>query len=155
LTNPAHTDFVCDDDPRFVETGEVSSGLQAERDGDRWRADRRSIDPNLRAFMEVALLKALALARGRDKRQIRKEYLATESHGGARRFIRKVAFMAQGVRRPPPNVPERQARLWNTIFSLSPQRRWWADSVVRYRQSAFWPRPNRSSPPPDDPRRAQ
>jgi phospholipase C len=155
LTNPAPTDFACDDDPRFVETGEVSSGLQAERDGDRWRADRRSIDPNLRAFMEVALLKALALARGRDRRQIRKEYLATESHGGARRFIRKVAFMAQGVRKPPPNVRARTPRSWNTIFSLSPQRRWWADPIVRYRQSAFWPRQDRPLPPPDEPRQAQ
>jgi phospholipase C len=137
LTNPAPSDFTCDDDPRLVETGENSSRLQAERDGPGWTRYRGPVDSSLRGFLEIAFLKALALARGRDRRQIRKEYLAVETHGGARRFIRKVAFMSQGVREPAPGV--RRRRPARRLFGIAPQRKWWPDPIYRYRQPSLTP----------------
>ena len=149
LPNPAESDFSCDGGPNFVETGEVSTGLQAERDGDGWRDYRGPVDGSQRGFLEIALFKALALARGRDRPQIRKEYLAIQTHGGARRFMRKVAFMAQGTRVPAPGVRGKTKR--STLFGLSPQRTWWADPISHYRQ----PLDRRTDERPREPVQAQ
>lgn len=72
LPEPAISGFTCDDDPNFASTGATSSGLTADWGGRDWGQDQRPIGSSLRGFQEVALLKALTVARGRERRQIRR-----------------------------------------------------------------------------------
>ena len=80
-------------------------------------------------------MKALTIARGRDRRQIRKEYLAAQTRGGARYFMRKVAIMAQQLRLPPPGAHKvSPRRSW--LFGFAPRRRWRADPLHTYRATS-------------------
>jgi hypothetical protein len=100
LPEPAVSGFHCDDDPRFSSDATTSSGLGEERGERDWRKNSQPVGSSLRGFQEISLLKALTISRGRDHRQIRKEYLAEQTRGGARYFMRKVAVTAQQLRLP-------------------------------------------------------
>jgi hypothetical protein len=86
------------------------------------------IGGTMRGFKEVALLKALKNARGRDRQQIRKEYLAADNHAGARRFIHKVATFTRDNRLP----ARPRAGLFKVLLSFRP-RHWNAEPVNVYR----------------------
>ena len=130
--------FTCDDDPA-AGAGSSSQGLGAGGAGDgreqprptRTRsADTEPVGPTMRGFQEIALLKALKNARGRDRQQIRKEYLAASTRGGAKLFIHKVATMARGNRISAVAAPR--------LALLPPfrARRWLADPISTYRGGA-------------------
>jgi phospholipase C len=145
LPEPAVSGFHCGDDPRFAAA--ASSGGNAADDGRDWQKNWQPVGSSLRGFEELALLKALTIARGRDRRQIRKEYLAAQTRGGARYFIRKVAIMAQQLRLPPPGSRKASPpRRW--LFGIAPQRLWRADPLHEYRAT---PAPSGSVPPPTVP----
>ena len=82
----------------------------------------------MRGFQEIALIKALKNARGRDRQQIRKEYLAADNHDGARRFIHKVASFAADARLP----ARRRVSLFRVLSSFRP-RKWTSEPVRAYR----------------------
>jgi phospholipase C len=140
--------FTCDDDPRTVRTSErtigqtsVSSGANPNqvpshgygRDGHDWTRDPEPLGSTLKGFHEIALLKALKSARGRDHTQIRKEYLAATTKGGAKYFIHKVATMTTENRLSA--RLERKSR-FRSLFRSKPQHRWIADPVSMYRRSS-------------------
>jgi phospholipase C len=134
---PAVSGFVCDDDlssadgiGRAPKSDHGSDGGARRQDYDRMR-DTEPVSPALRGFQEIALLKALKNARGRDRIQIRREYFAASTKGGARFFIRKVAQMTRNNRMPV------MRRAWSDIlslFRLPPTRPWTADSIAGYRR---------------------
>jgi hypothetical protein len=82
----------------------------------------------LRGFQELALLKALVVARGSDRPQIRREYLAATTLGGAHYFIRKVAIRARHLRLPAPRPKFRPP-----LLTRAPKRVWPGDSASVYR----------------------
>jgi hypothetical protein len=128
IGQPAVSGFTCDDEPA-PGTGASASGLEG-RKGYDWTRSTEAIGTSLRGFQEIALLKALKSARGRDRAQIRKEYLAAVTQGGAKFFIHKVAKMTRTLRVAP-------AARAPTVFSLfrGPQLRpWSADATSRYRR---------------------
>jgi phospholipase C len=127
LPDPAESGFHCDDDPRFAS----ASVDAAEPSAHDWRRDRQPVGSSLRGFQEVALLKALVVARGRDRPQIRREYLAATTRGGARYFIRKVALLAQRLRQPAPGA--RRLRLRLPLLTRPPKRVWRSDPASVYR----------------------
>ena len=134
LPDPAVSGFHCDDDHTMSRAGKKSTAELLAAEGDGWQRDDEPLGPStLRGLQEVALLKAITVAKGRDKRQIRKEYLAVETHGGARHFMRKVAIMARQIR-----LPVRQARrlLPPRMFRLPSPRRWPAEPLQNYRKTA-------------------
>ena len=140
--------FTCDDDPASV--GTSSQGLGAGAPGEapprpptygngRNETGGRGaepIGPTLRGFQEIALLKALKNARGRDRQQIRKEYLAADTRGGARRFIHKAATMARGNRI---SVAKARRRGILAAFLSFPTRKWLADPISTYRGDSSGP----------------
>ena len=77
--------------------GSDGGGRRNVHDGTR---DTEPVGSTLRGFQEIAMLKALKNARGRDHAQIRKEYFAASTKGGAKFFIHKVAQMARNNRLP-------------------------------------------------------
>jgi phospholipase C len=132
----ANSGFVCDDDPPLQGTSSSSSGLtsgagKGGRDGHDWTRDTQEVPSSLRGFQEVALLKALKNARGRDKPQIRKEYFAANTMGGAKHFIHKVALMTAVNRLSA--VPDRAPGIFAFLRSI-PQLRWTADPLTLYRR---------------------
>ncbi len=145
IGQPAVSGFVCDDDPSPAGTSDSASGLgaaaatanagQGSAGGDRhrdydWTRDTGPVGSALRGFQEIALLKALKNARGRDRARIRREYFTASTKGGAKFFVHKVALMARGNRMP----AVRRARPGIlSLFRLPPARQWVADPVGRYR----------------------
>lgn len=134
--------FTCDDDPTPAESSHSASGLTSAgsgsaagggdgRRGHDWTRDTVPIGSSMRGFQEIALLKALKNARGRDRAQIRKEYFAAVTRGGAKFFIHKVARMAANNRIRA--VRKREPALLS-LFRTPPTRRWIADSVSVYRR---------------------
>ena len=142
----ADSGFSCEDDSerRRVDSagGQPSDAAlgatkSAARDGGRnrldWVGDREAVGPTMRGFQEIALLKALKNAKGRDRPLIRKEFFAANSKGGAKFFIHKVALMTQQNR----VSALRQRRLGNLPLLLpTPKRRWVADPIYLYRRRA-------------------
>jgi phospholipase C len=145
IGQPAVSGFVCDDDASSENTSESAKGLGAtgaapgagrgpgggRRRDDRTRDDE-PVGSTLRGFQEVALLKALKNARGRDRAQIRKEYFAADTKDNARFFIHKVAQMTRGNRMA---AGHRIRRRVLSLFRLPPTRRWVSDAIGRYRRT--------------------
>jgi phospholipase C len=127
LPDPSVSGVHCDDDPQLSANLAVTSASA----GDDWRRDRGRVGSTLRGFEEVALLKALVVARGRDRPQIRREYLAATTRGAAHYFMRKVAVLAQNLRVPPPG--SRRPRIRLPFLARAPQRVWPYDSAAVYR----------------------
>lgn len=138
--------FTCEDDPTTAGASQDSSALTSDgsglgtgsdkgggdgRHGYNWTRDTGPVDPTLRGFQEIALLKALKNARGRDRAQIRKEYFAAVTSGGAKFFIHKVAQMARNNRAP---VVRRHESAIMSLFRLPPTRSWVADPINIYRR---------------------
>jgi phospholipase C len=136
----AESGFTCDDDPNSEASRDASMtppALSESTDGENGRRGydwTRSYEPPgaaLRGFQEIALLKALKNARGRDRTQIRKEYFAAVTKGGAKHFIHKVAQMTGKTRVS--YRPERKPAILSP-FGLPPTRQWTADSISAYRR---------------------
>jgi phospholipase C len=140
----ADSGFVCDDDPSGEHIAESAEGLGGAEDakggqqGGRrrprkrdWTQDTEPIGSTLRGFQEIALLKALKNVRGRDRTQVRKEYLAASTKGAARFFIHKVAQTTRGNRFAA--VP-RPGRKVYSLFRFPKTRRWAPDPIGRYRR---------------------
>jgi phospholipase C len=127
LPDPAESGFRCDDDPRMA-TASADTSQPAAHD---WRRDREPVGASLRGFQELALLKALVTARGQDRPQIRREYLAATTRGGARYFIRKVALLARQLRLPAPSTNRRRLRL--PFLTRAPKRVWQREPAAIYR----------------------
>jgi hypothetical protein len=72
-------------------------------------------------------------ARGRDRRQIRKEYLAATTKGGAKHFIWKVAQMTAEIRRSP--LPGRAPGIFASLLP-TPRRAWVPTPLPLYRKRA-------------------
>jgi phospholipase C len=144
LPDPPDSRFVCDDDP-------TGSSAAAARDANvddlrhDWRQYQQPVESSLRGFKEVSLLKALKVARGRDRPQIRKEYLAAQTRGGARHFIRKVALMSRQLRLPAPGtkkpIPPKR------ISGVAPKRQWQNEPLHEYRRVPTAPYPTQSPLP--------
>jgi phospholipase C len=147
LPEPAVSGFPCDDDPSFSSALVTSSDLSAKDRRHDWRLDQQPVESSLRGFQEVALLKALTIARGRDRRQIRKEYLAAQTRGGSRHLIRKVAIRAQQLRSPAPAT--KKGLLLRRLFGLAPRRRSQSEPLHEYRRVPAAPYPK--EPPPTAP----
>jgi phospholipase C len=131
LGQPAVSGFVCEDDARAArETESAPAQTESRRDHD-WSRDTEAVGPAMRGFQEIALLKALKNARGRDRAQIRKEYFAAATKGGAKFFMHKVALMARSNR--PSVARQRERSLWS-LFRLPPTRQWIPDSTSIYRR---------------------
>src|SRR5262249_13630264 len=81
LPEPAASGFHCDDDPDFPQADAVRDAQAVEQDLIARSGGGGPVASTMRGFQEVALLKALTVARGRDKRQIRQEYLAARLEG--------------------------------------------------------------------------
>ncbi len=92
LPEPAVSGFVCDDDPPQSSTRQASFGPSARPDANQDINENAPIDGEMRGFLHVALLRALATSRGRDKAQIAKDYLAIKTTGAAQRFMSSVAL---------------------------------------------------------------
>lgn len=133
LKEAADSGYLCNNDPNFPKTGEASSDLRAEGQASEWQRDGRPVGSTLKAFQEIALLKALKIARGRDKQQIKREYLAARTHGGAKHFIRKVAIMTQRLRSPAPGATKPNPR--RKVLRTPPPREWWSESLNTYRNA--------------------
>jgi phospholipase C len=75
-------------------------------------SDALPLSVNQRGFLRIALLKALALARGRDRRHIAQVFLAIRTRGAARRFMHTVAAAARTlpVRKISPELLQRNSR---------------------------------------------
>lgn len=93
-----------------------------------WTRDTAPTGSSLRGFQEIALLKALKNARGRDRTQIRREYFAAVTSGGARYFIHKVARMAANIRI---RAVRRREPALLSLFRPPPTRRWIAEPGQR------------------------
>jgi phospholipase C len=136
LMPAAVSGFTCDDEPTAGAAASSPAAASAGGDGAdrlsyRWQNDDRRPGSSLRGFQEIALLKALRSARGRDREQIRKEYFAAlETRGGARHFIHKVAALLRDQRISA--VTSRRARL--SFFGRPPSVPWPADPVDAYRR---------------------
>jgi phospholipase C len=131
LGQPAVSGFVCEDDARAArETESAPTPADSRRDHD-WSRDTEAVGPAMRGFQEIALLKALKNARGRDRAQIRKEYFAAATKGGAKFFMHKVALMARSNRTP---VARQRERSLLSLFRLPPTRQWIPDSTSLYRR---------------------
>jgi len=101
LPDAAVSGLRCDDDA-IISAGRPSTSSSAlSKSGDR-RWYEITVPLSVRGFLEVALLKALAMARGRDKKQIMAEYRAIRTRGEAHEFMHNVALKARAlqVRRP-------------------------------------------------------
>ena len=96
-----------------------------------WSRDTEAVGSALRGFQEIALLKALKNARGRDRVQIRKEYFAAATKGGAKFFMHKVALMAHANRTSIARLRERSVL---SLFRSPPVRRWVPDPITIYRR---------------------
>ena len=142
LGPPAMSGFACDDDPpEHGSSSSTSSGLSAaggrgEGPNYDWTRDNGDVEPSMRGFKEVALLKALKNARGRDRAQIRKEYIAATTRGGARHFMHKVAQMTAEIRIPGP-----LKRASGVFASVMPStvRAWAPTPLALYRTRANTP----------------
>ena len=139
--------FVCDDDPPNPGSSSSSSGLTStDGDGGRkdydWTRDNGEVEPSIRGFKEIALLKALQNARGRDRAQIRKEYFAASTRGGAKHFLHKVAQMTAEIRVSP--RPERAPGIFASLLP-SPRRAWIPTPLALYRKRADKEPPVRAS----------
>ncbi|MBB5421748.1 hypothetical protein HDG42_007833 [Paraburkholderia sp. JPY171] len=138
LPDPAHSGFRCDDDPPLPSSDNVSSDVLLAAEGNAWQFDREPLTPStLRGFQEVALIKAIKIARGRDRQQIRKEYLAVQTHGAARHFMRKVAIMARQTRLPA--TMKRKGLIPPRMFEMPPRRRWLPEPLQNYRRTPASP----------------
>jgi len=124
LPEPAESGFHCDDDPSVNGAARDSARLSFD-----WRQDRTPIGPSLRGFLELALLKALAATRGRDRRQIRKEYIAAQTRGGARHFIHKTGQLTNDLRA---SVVRRRVAPLAGFFTRPPRLKWPKDPVNHY-----------------------
>jgi phospholipase C len=130
LGQAAVSGFTCDDDPPAggSSTSQPLTGGNGTRGEGNEPPKAAPIGGTMRGFQEIALLKALKNARGRDRQQIRKEYLAADNHDGARRFIHKVATFVGDAR-----LPGRQrVDLFRVLRSFRP-RQWTAEPVSAYR----------------------
>src|SRR5207249_2344142 len=143
IGQPAVSGFVCDDDPSADEVSRSESDLASvasvtsqsqtttrDRSYD-WTRDAEPVSSTLQGFQEIALIKALKTARGRDRSQILKEYLAARTKGGAKYFMRKVAMMTKNSRLSA--VRERKPGFLS-LFRPMPQLRWLADPIGLYRR---------------------
>ena len=133
LGQPAGSGFVCDDDPRPEQDVEL---MRRQADSHRhhdWSRETEPVSSTLRGFQEIALLKALKNARGRDRAQIRKEYFAAVTKGGAKYFRHKVALMARANRT---SVPRDRRRSLLSLFTLPRTRRWFPDATSIYRRKS-------------------
>jgi phospholipase C len=136
LDPPAASGFRCDDDPT-TDGSEPSipalvgaeTAPQDERQEYDWTDDNRPAESTLRGFQEIALLKALKNARGRDRTQIRREYFAAVTRGGSKYFIHKVALMMNAHRTP---VVRSKISSVIALFRQPPTRPWNADSTSIY-----------------------
>jgi len=146
IGQPAVSGFTCDDEPSaagssasgLTPSGESAAASRGEgRKNYDWLRDSEPVGSTLQGFQEIALLKALKSARGRDRAQIRKEYFAARTKGGAKYFIHKVALMMQNTRLSA--VPKRKPGFLARFRSI-PLRPWPADPISLYRRT--------SSPPP-------
>jgi phospholipase C len=147
IGQPAISGFTCDDEASAAASSASSltsgtAGNAGGRGGGRdkydWTRDIEPVGSSLQGFQEIALLKALKSARGRDRAQIRKEYFAARTKGGAKYFIHKVALMTQNTRISA--VSKRKPGFLASLFRPIPLRPWLADPVSLYRRT--------SSPPP-------
>jgi phospholipase C len=123
--------IVCDDDPPRPDLSSSSSGLTSSSEGSGrkgydWTRDNEEGGSSLRGFQEVALLKALKNARGRDRPRIRKEYFAATTKGGAKHFIHKVARMTAENRSSP--LPARAPGFFSSL--LPTPRVGWASTPL-------------------------
>jgi hypothetical protein len=143
LPDPPNSGFVCDDDPTVSSTATATDASTDDLRHD-WRQDQQPVESSLRGFKEVSLLKALKVARGRDRPQIRKEYLTAQTRGGARHFIRKVALMSRQLRLPAPGtkkpVPPKR------ISGLAPKQHWQSEPLHEYRRVPAAPYQTQSPP---------
>lgn len=129
LGEPADSGFVCEDDEEEADEAGAGSGAIAPGEpGYEWMLDPTPVSAVLRGFKEVALLKALTLARGRDREQIRKEYLAAQTRGGARHFMRKAARLSREVR----EAAVRRGAVARLLLP-PPKRDWPATPIHAYR----------------------
>lgn len=138
LGQAAVSGFTCDDDPPAGASSSSQSltggngtrgqGKEPPKDPNGRTREAGPIGGSMRGFQEIALLKALKNARGRDRQQIRKEYLAADNHDGARRFIHKVASFVDDTRLP----ARRRIGMFRVLLSFRP-RKWSAEPVSAYR----------------------
>jgi len=143
LPDPAVSGFHCDE--RLALSIDALESALLEAEGTAWQQDNQPIGAStLRGLQEVALLKALTIARGRDKRQIRKEYLAVATHGAARHFMRKVAIMARRIRLPA--AARTKGLLPLRMFRPLSPRQWPAEPLQNYRRAAASPVPPGTAP---------
>lgn len=98
LPEPAVSGFHCDDDPNQPQTNQTSSDLTASSVASDGQGDESPIPSAMQGFLYVALRKALATARGRDKPQIIRQYLAIDTRGAARQFMWNVALRSRALR---------------------------------------------------------
>jgi hypothetical protein len=133
LPEPAVSGFTCDDDPPLPSAMHLSDEALLAAEGNAWQFDRESLTPStLRGFQEVALLKAMSTARGRDRQQIRQEYLAVRTRGAARHFMRKVAIMARHIRLPA--TVRSKGLISPRMFLKPPRRQWQSEPLQSYRR---------------------
>ena len=149
IGQPAVSGITCDDDPGTDRTSPSASGLPAVnpntgqnqtpslgygRNGYDWTLNPEPAGSTLQGFQEIALLKALKSTRGRDHAQIRKEYLAARTKGGAKYFLHKVAVMTKANRLSA--VPLRKPGFLS-LFRRMPQVRWLADPIGVYLRTSI------------------
>lgn len=137
LGEPANSGFVCgdddEDDGEDERTGQGSGPVTPGGKGYEWMLDPEPLGPTIRGFKEVALLKALAIVPGRDRDQIRKEYLAATTRGGARHFMRKVARLSRSEKRD----GARRSAFVRWLFP-NPKRKWIETPGHAYRMARGW-----------------
>ncbi|CAN7741052.1 alkaline phosphatase family protein [Variovorax sp. LjRoot178] len=132
----ADAGIVCSGDPPEPGSSSSSGGLSSSggagsQDGYDWTRDTQEAGSSLRGFQEIALLKALKNARGRDRAQIRKEYFAATTKGGAKHFMHKVAQMTGKERVSP--LPGQAPGIFTSLVPL-PRRAWIPTPVTLYRK---------------------
>lgn len=140
LPEPAHSDFECIGDDwwrhaNYERTGEDGLGSSAsalqEGEGRQPVREEKSAMPSSTTvgFLQVAYLRALATARGRDHPRIKREFAAVTTEGGARHFMAKTAVMvAPDVR------TARHRTLLGKWFPLPQKRRWIPTPLQAYRR---------------------
>jgi phospholipase C len=159
IGQPAVSGFTCDGDPgadrssstagALTSAGSGSNPTQPPGGGDgpgehEWTRDPEPVGSTLQGFQEIALLKALNSARGRDQMQIRKEYLAARTRMGAKYFMNKVAMMTKDNRTSA--VAARRAGFLS-LFRSPPQLRWMGDPINLYLRAS---RQRPEARPPND-----
>lgn len=139
LPEPANSGYSCDlfwdGDQDFVSSKSNSEALTKGRDGRRIDLSAEPQSTTV-GFLQIALLRALTTARGRDHARIRREYAMIRTEGGARHFMAKTVRMII----PQERINSGRSSLERFLF-LPAKQRWIPTPLSQYRDAGIGPGP--------------